>query len=132
MKGARAFEHDGRMFILMDGVVAYHEDGDALSRRVSVALALTKQRGYLLSFFFAAPHDAELHELMNAKAAFDPEPAVKEASASAASKPRMRMRSASPGRIGRASECGCCGRRLVEFAANFCQRVRCTASKLSR
>ena len=46
MKGARAFEHDGRMFILMDGVVAYHEDGDALSRRVSVALALTKQRDY--------------------------------------------------------------------------------------
>jgi hypothetical protein len=83
MKGARAFEHDGRTFIVMDGVVAYHEDGDALSRRVSVALALTKQRGYVVSFFFAAPHDAELHELMNAKAAFDPETAVKEASASA-------------------------------------------------
>lgn len=76
MKGARAFEHDGRMFILMDGVVAYHVDGDDLSRRVSVALALTKQRNYVVSFFFAAPHETELHELMNAKAAFDPEPAT--------------------------------------------------------
>jgi hypothetical protein len=83
MRGARAFEHDGRTFILMDGVVAYHEDGDPLSRRVSVALALTKHHGYVVSFFFAAPHDAELHELMNAKAAFDPEPAVTTASANA-------------------------------------------------
>ncbi len=83
MKGARAFEHDGRMFILMDGTVAYHEDGDALSRRVSVALALTRQRDYVVSFFFAAPHEAELHELMNAKAAFDPEPAVTTTSANA-------------------------------------------------
>ncbi len=83
MKGARAFEHDGRMFILLDGVVAYHEDGDPLSRRMSVALALTKHRDYVVSFFFAAPHDAELHELMNAKAAFDPEPAMKTATANA-------------------------------------------------
>lgn len=83
MKGARAFEHDGRTFIVMDGVVAYHQDGDDLSRRVSVALALTKQRNYVLSFFFAAPHDAELHELMNAKASFNPESAVKNASADA-------------------------------------------------
>ena len=83
MKGARAFEHDGRTFILMDGVVAYHEDGDDLSRRVSVALALTTQRNYLVSFFFAAPHDAELHQLMNAKAAFDPEPVIETATAKA-------------------------------------------------
>ncbi len=83
MKGARAFEHDGRTFILMDGVVAYHEVGDPLSRRVSVALALTKQHDYVVTFFFAAPHEAELHELMNAKAAFDPEPAVTTASANA-------------------------------------------------
>ncbi|MBV8456683.1 MAG: hypothetical protein JO122_08730 [Acetobacteraceae bacterium] len=80
MRGARAFEHEGRTFIVMDGVVAYRVDGDALSRRVSVALALTEQRGFLISFFFAAPHDTELHDLMNAKAAFDPEPALKEAS----------------------------------------------------
>jgi hypothetical protein len=83
MRGVRAFEHDGRTFLVMKGVVAYHEDGEALSRRVSVALALTKQRGYLVSFFFAAPHDAELHELMNAKASFDPEPVMKTTTASA-------------------------------------------------
>ncbi len=87
MRDARAFQRDGRTFIVMNGVVAYKDTGDALSRRVSVALALTAQRGYLLSFFFAAPHDAELHQLMNAKATFDAEPAVKESSASAADGP---------------------------------------------
>jgi hypothetical protein len=84
MRDARAFERDGRTFILMNGVVAYKDTGDALSRRVSVALALTAQRGYLLSFFFAAPHDSELRQLMNAKTTFDTEPAVKEAGVSAA------------------------------------------------
>jgi hypothetical protein len=82
MKGARAFERDGHTFIVMDGVVAYREDGDALSRRISVALALTKQRDYVVSFFFAAPHEADLRQLMNANAAFDPEPEVKQAKAS--------------------------------------------------
>lgn len=81
MKGARAFEHDGRTFIVLDGVVAYNVIGDDLSRRVSVAMALTKQHNYVVSFFFAAPHESELHELMNAKAAFDPEPTTKTASA---------------------------------------------------
>ena len=85
MKNVRAFDHDGRTFIVMDGVVAYKEDGDPLSRRVSVAMALTRHRDYLLSFFFAAPHESELHDLMNAKAMFDPEPAVKEASVNPAS-----------------------------------------------
>jgi hypothetical protein len=84
MKGAHAFTHEGRTFIVMQGVVAYQEPDDALSRRVSVALAMTRQRDYLLVFFFAAPHDAELRELMNAKAAFDPEPALKEAKVAAA------------------------------------------------
>ncbi len=87
MKDARAFEREGHTFILMNGVVAYKEEGDALSRRVSVALALTAHRGYLLSFFFAAPHDDELRQLMNAKLSFDPEPAVKEASVSEAANP---------------------------------------------
>jgi len=85
MKNVRAFDHDGRTFIVMDGVVAYKQEGDPLSRRVSVAMALTRHRDYLLSFFFAAPHESELHDLMNAKAMFDPEPAVKEASVGAAS-----------------------------------------------
>lgn len=83
MKGARAFTREGRTFIVMDGVVAYREAGDALSRRVSVALALTRQRDYLLAFFFAAPHEAELRELANAKISFDPEPSRQPASATA-------------------------------------------------
>jgi hypothetical protein len=87
MKDARAFERDGLTFIVLNGVVAYKDEGDALSRRVSVALALTAHRGYLLSFFFAAPHDDELRQLMNAKLSFDPEPAVKDASVSAAANP---------------------------------------------
>ena len=83
MKDARAFERDGRTFIVMNGVIAFQDTGDALSRRVSVALALTAHRGYLLSFFFAAPHESDLRELMNANASFDPEPALKTASADA-------------------------------------------------
>ena len=79
VKSARAFKRDGHLFIVMDGVVAYKEPGDALSRRVSFAIALTKQRGYLLNFLFAAPHEADQRELMSAKAAFDPEPAIQEA-----------------------------------------------------
>ena len=84
MKGARAFEREGRTFIVMEGVIAYKQEGDELSRRVSIALALTRQRGYVLSFFFAAPHEAELHDLMNGRASFDPDPSVVEAKAPAA------------------------------------------------
>ena len=45
MKGARAFTREGHTFIVMDGMVAYQEPGDALSRRVSVALALPGSAG---------------------------------------------------------------------------------------
>ena len=79
MKGARAFTREGHTFIVMDGMVAYQEPGDSLSRRVSVALALTRQRGYLLAFFFAAPHESELRELANAKPKFEPDTPVKQA-----------------------------------------------------
>lgn len=78
MSGAHAFERAGHVFIVMQGTVAYQVEGDDLSRRVSIAIALTQQRGYLLSFFFAAPHESELRELMNAKTAFASEPAARE------------------------------------------------------
>ena len=78
MRDARAFEANGKTFVLTNGTIAYKDDGDALSRRISVATALTVHRGYLLVWLFAAPHDAELRELMNAKVAFDPEPALKQ------------------------------------------------------
>jgi hypothetical protein len=50
-------------------------------------MVMTHHRGYLLVWLFAAPHDAELRELMNAKMGFDPDPATMEAKASAASNP---------------------------------------------
>lgn len=81
MRNARAFERDGHTFIVMDGIVAYHAEGDPLSRRISIAVALTRQRDYVVSFFFAAPHESDLRELMNANAAFDPEPQIQQASA---------------------------------------------------
>jgi hypothetical protein len=42
-------------------------------------MALTQQRGYLLLFLFAAPHDAELRELMASNVGFDTEPPNQEA-----------------------------------------------------
>jgi hypothetical protein len=77
---AKAFEHDGRLFILTEGVVAFQVEGDALSRRLSIAMAITQNRGYLLTWFFAAPHDSELRELMNTRMTLDPEPLLTRAS----------------------------------------------------
>ena len=79
MTDARTYEAGGKSFVLTHGTIAYKEDGDALSHRISVAMALTQHRGYLLLFLFAAPHDAELRELMASKVGFDAEPPSKEA-----------------------------------------------------
>ncbi|HEX8800895.1 MAG TPA: hypothetical protein VF772_19900, partial [Terriglobales bacterium] len=79
MTDARTYEAGGQSFVLTHGTIAYKEDGDALSHRISVAMALTQHRGYLLLFLFAAPHDAELRELMASKVGFDAEPPSKEA-----------------------------------------------------
>lgn len=77
MRDARSFETAGKTFVLTSGTIAYKVEGDALSRRISVAIALTQHRGYLLAWLFAAPHDSELRELMNAKVGFDPDPTGK-------------------------------------------------------
>jgi hypothetical protein len=81
MTDARTYEAGGKSFVLTHGTIAYKEEGDSLSRRVSVAMALTQHRGYLLVWLFAAPHDAELRDLMAAKVRFDTEPANREAAA---------------------------------------------------
>jgi len=81
MTDARTYEAGGKSFVLTHGTIAYKEDGDNLSRRVSVAMALTQQRGYLLVWLFAAPHDAELRELLAARVKFDTEPANRESTA---------------------------------------------------
>ena len=79
MTDARTYEAGGKSFVLTHGTIAYKQDGDALSHRISVAMALTQQRGYLLLFLFAAPHDAELRELMASNVGFDAEPPNQEA-----------------------------------------------------
>jgi len=60
--------------VLTEGVVAFQTDGEQLSRRLSIAMATTEHSGYLLTWFFAAPHDSELRDLMNAKMTLTPEP----------------------------------------------------------
>lgn len=72
MNVARTYEAGGKTFVMTHGTIAYKAEGDALSRRISVALAMTEQRGYLLIWLFAAPHEAELRELLQAKVGFAP------------------------------------------------------------
>src|SRR5664280_388431 len=42
--------------------------------------AITERRGYLLTWFFAAPHDSELQQLLKERVGFDPEPTAGDAS----------------------------------------------------
>ena len=64
MSQIRAFHADDHVLIVMQGVIAYQMPAESLSRRLSVALAVTEQRGFLLSWLYAAPHDSELRDLM--------------------------------------------------------------------
>ncbi len=80
MRDATAFTSSGSVVIYLHGTVAFQVPGDELSRRLSIAMAVTLRRGYLLTWFFAAPHDSELKELLDEKVAFDAEPLSTEAS----------------------------------------------------
>ena len=73
MRQGRAFDSSGKLFVVTEGTVAFQIEGDALSRRLSIAMATTEHRGYLLTWFFAAPHESELRELMEAKMTLDME-----------------------------------------------------------
>ena len=81
MRDARAFTSSGSVIVFLRGTVAFQIPGDELSRRLSIAMAVTSRRDYLLTWFFAAPHDSELRELLDEKVTFDSEPLSKEASA---------------------------------------------------
>ncbi len=81
MGKGKVFSEDGIVFIYLHGTVAFQIPNDDLSRRLSLAMAMTERRGYLLLWFFAAPHDAELLGLTNERAIFDSTPAVSVASA---------------------------------------------------
>ncbi len=74
MRDARAFTTQGAVFLLLHGTVGFQVPNDQLSRRLSVAMAITERRGYLLTWFFAAPHDSDLEPLMKERVGFNPEP----------------------------------------------------------
>jgi hypothetical protein len=79
MRAARAFMSQGTVFLLLHGTVGFKVPNDELSRRLSVAIAITERRGYLLTWFFAAPHDSELQQLLKDRVGFDPGPPTTDA-----------------------------------------------------
>jgi len=70
MRDIEAFASGGNVFVLLHGSVGFKVPNDELSRRLSIALSITARRGYILTWFFAAPHDSELRELLDAKITF--------------------------------------------------------------
>ncbi len=81
MGKGKVFGENGIIFVYLHGTVAFQIPNDELSRRLSLAMAITERRGYLLTWFFAAPHDSELIGLTNERAIFDTAPSVNVASA---------------------------------------------------
>jgi hypothetical protein len=76
MRQAKMFDEDGLTVVFLEGAVAFQVPDDELSRRLSLGIAITERRGYLVSWFFAAPHDEELRALTNQRASFDGASAV--------------------------------------------------------
>jgi hypothetical protein len=84
MRDAKAFTSGGMVFLLLHGTIGFKVPNDELSRRLSVAMAITQRRGYLLTWFFAAPHDSELQQLLGERVRFDPAPTTEDAGATKA------------------------------------------------
>jgi hypothetical protein len=84
MRDGKAFSADGNVFLSLQGTVGFQVPNDELSRRLSIALLVTQRRGYLLTWFFAAPHNQELQTLTDERVIFDSAPPVKVAEASKA------------------------------------------------
>jgi hypothetical protein len=80
MRDAKVFAADGSTFLFLHGTVAFRIPNDDLSRRLSIAMAVTERKGYLLTWFFAAPHDSELQQLTDERVIFDSAPPIKAAS----------------------------------------------------
>lgn len=81
MRDGKAFTAGGNVFLFLHGTVGFQIANDELSRRLSIAMAITERRGYLLTWFFAAPHDEELQALTNEHVIFDSSPPAKIANA---------------------------------------------------
>jgi len=79
MRESKSFSKNGVIFLFFHGAVAFQANGEELSRRLSIAMAVTQRRGYILTWFFAAPHDAELQDLLDQRVNFDPSPPVQRA-----------------------------------------------------
>ena len=77
MRDAREFTAGGNVFLYLHGAIGFQIPNDALARRLSIAMAITERRGYLLTWFFAAPHDQELQALTNERVTFDSAPPAK-------------------------------------------------------
>ena len=86
MRDGEFFTSQGMVFLLLHGNSAFKVPNDELSRRLSVAMAVTERRGYLLTWFFAAPHDSDMESLLKERAAFDPEPTTEKAAAKTGSR----------------------------------------------
>jgi hypothetical protein len=76
MRDAKEFTAGGNVFVYLHGTVGFLLPNDALARRLSIAMAVTQRRGYLLTWFFAAPHDRELQALTDERVLFDNAPPV--------------------------------------------------------
>ncbi len=85
MRDAKAFTSQGTVFLLLHGNVGFKVPNDELSRRLSIAMAITQHQGYLLTWFFAAPHDSELQQLLAERVSFDP-PTTKDSHATQAAR----------------------------------------------
>lgn len=81
MGKGKFFDENGIVFIYLHGTVAFQIPDDELSRRLSLGMTITERRGYLVTWFFAAPHDSELQGLTNERAIFDNAPPVRVANA---------------------------------------------------
>ncbi len=88
MGTGKLFSQDGIVFAYLHGTVAFQIPNDELSRRLSLAMAMTERRGYLIVWFFAAPHDQELQGLTNERVIFDSAPAVSVATAAKPAEPK--------------------------------------------
>jgi hypothetical protein len=84
MRDVKAFTLQGTVFLLLHGTIGFKVPNDELSRRLSIAMAVTERQGYLLTWFFAAPHDSELQQLLAERVKFDAAPAAENASNSKA------------------------------------------------
>ena len=71
MGKGKVFRENDIVFLYLHGTVAFQIPNDELSRRLSLAMAMTERRGYLVTWFFAAPHDSELETLTQKRAIFD-------------------------------------------------------------